>query len=59
LAQVVAVPRPRHTVTVVVVAMQPARTQLQPVKYLRSLSVKREAAIKARQELLVIVYTHR
>jgi hypothetical protein len=55
----VAVPRPRHTVTVVVVAMQPARTQLQPVKYLRSLSVKREAAIKARQELLVIVYTHR
>jgi hypothetical protein len=41
------------------VAMQLARTQLQPVKYLRSLSVKREAAIKARQELLVIVYTHR
>jgi hypothetical protein len=59
LVPVVAVPRTRHSVMAVEVAMQPARTQLQPVKYLRSLLVKQEVAIKERQELLVIVCTHR
>jgi hypothetical protein len=59
LVPVVVVPRTRHSVMAVEVAMQPARTQLQPVKYLRSLLVKQEVAIKERQELLVIVCTHR